>query len=335
MPAFNLQSAPPVIRDYLTYLQTVKGRSLATVLEYKRDLYAFFKFLKVHWNLVSENTPFNEITLDDLDIMLVRRVALSDVYSYLIYCNNERQNNARTRARKISAIRSFFNYLYNKVNLISLNPVSELDTPKAKKSLPKYLTLDESRRLLEAIDGTFKERDYCIITFFLNCGLRLAELCALNVTDIRNDGTMRVTGKGNKERVIYLNEACARAIGDYLKVRPIDGVKDKKALFISRQMNRISNKTVQYIVYETLKKIGLYGQGYSVHKLRHTAATLMYQHGQVDIRVLKDLLGHENLGTTEIYTHLSNKQLEQAAKSNPLADVRNKKPGAPPSKAKK
>ena len=322
MKNLDIQNTPLVIRDYLTYIQTVKGRSLATVTEYKRDLYSFFKYLKIYWNLIPDNTPLNEIELLDVDLPMINRITLSDVYSYLVYCNNERQNNARTRARKISAIRSFFNYLHNKVNLITFNPVAELDTPKAKKSLPKYLTLEQSRQLLDAVDGKFRERDYCIITLFLNCGLRLAELCSLNITDVRNDNTMRVVGKGNKERIVYLNDACLNSISDYLKIRPVDGVKDKKALFISRQMNRISNKTVQYIVYETLKKIGLYAQGYSVHKLRHTAATLMYQHGQVDIRVLKDLLGHENLGTTEIYTHLSNQQLEQAAKLNPLADVK-------------
>ena len=197
--------------------------------------------------------------------------------------------------------------------------------PKLEKSLPKYLTLEQSIELLNAVEGKYKERDYAILTIFLNCGLRLSELVGLNVTDIRNDNTMRVIGKGSKERVVYLNDACISAIKAYLAVRPTDNVKDKKALFLSSRLQRISPKTVQAMVYKYLEKIGLDSQGYSCHKLRHTAATLMYQHGNVDIRVLKDVLGHENLGTTQIYTHISDKQLEKAANSSPLAKIKPKK----------
>ena len=200
----------------------------------------------------------------------------------------------------------------------------DLETPKTKKSLPKYLTLEQSLELLNAVEGDNYYRDYCILTLFLNCGLRLSELVGLNFSDIRTDNTMRVLGKGNKERIIYLNDACINAINAYKEVRPVDGVKDKNALFISRNHNRMSPKTVQAMVYKYLEKIGLNAQGYSCHKLRHTAATLMYQTGDVDIRVLKDILGHENLGTTEIYTHLSSKQLKQAAESNPLGKVKPK-----------
>ena len=190
--------------------------------------------------------------------------------------------------------------------------------------MPKYLTLEQSIELLESVDGSHKERDYCIITLFLNCGLRLSELVGLNVSDIRRDNTARVLGKGNKERIIYLNDACIDAINAYLKVRPSDGLKDRNALFISNQMKRMSPVTVQKLVYKYLEKIGLDSQGYSCHKLRHTAATLMYQHGNVDIRVLKEILGHENLGTTEIYTHLNSEQMEKAANSNPLSKVKKK-----------
>ena len=218
-----------------------------------------------------------------------------------------------------------FSYLTNKKHILETNPLDELETPKQKKSLPKYLTLEQSFELLEAVDGKNKERDYCIITLFLNCGLRLSELVSLNVTDIRNDNTAKVTGKGNKERIIYLNDACISAINDYLKVRPNDGLKDRNALFISSHLKRMSPYTVQKLVYKYLEKIGLDSQGYSCHKLRHTAATLMYQHGNVDIRVLKEILGHENLGTTEIYTHLSSEQMKKAAKSTPLSKVKPKK----------
>ena len=194
--------------------------------------------------------------------------------------------------------------------------------PKKKSSLPKFLTLEQSIELLKNVDGPYKERDYCILTFFLNCGMRLSELVGININDIRSNNTLKVTGKGNKERIVYLNKACINALEKYLKVRPNSGLIDRNALFISKRKKRISPKTVQFIVYKYLSNIGLDGQGYSVHKLRHTAATLMYQYGNVDIRILKDILGHANLGTTEIYTHLSSKQIENAVSSNPLSNMK-------------
>ena len=212
--------------------------------------------------------------------------------------------------------------------LLKENPLKNLDRPPQKKKnpLPKYLTLEQSIELLNAVDGKFKERDYCILTFFLNCGMRLAELVSMDYTDIRSDNTAQIIGKGSKKRIIYLNDACMAAYKAYMAVRPVDGVKaaDKYALFLSSQNRRISREMVQKLVYKYLEKIGLDSQGYSVHKLRHTAATLMYQHGNVDIRVLKDVLGHENLSTTEIYTHLDSSQIERAAKSNPLSKVKRK-----------
>ena len=201
-----------------------------------------------------------------------------------------------------------------------------LESPKVKNALPKHLSLEDSLELLASVDGPNKERDYCILTLFLNCGMRLSELCELNLSDIRADGTMRLLGKGNKERIVYINDACDAAIKAYLAVRPNDAINfaDRNALFISRNKRRISNKTVQHIVKTYLEKAGLGGQGYSTHKLRHTAATLMYQHGNVDIRVLKDILGHSNLGTTQIYTHISDKQIKNAIDSNPLSNVKKK-----------
>ncbi|MBR3300638.1 MAG: tyrosine-type recombinase/integrase, partial [Clostridia bacterium] len=206
------------------------------------------------------------------------------------------------------------------------NPAEMLDSPKVKQSLPKHLTLEDSLNLLNCVDGPYKERDYCILTLFLNCGMRLSELCGINLSDIRSDGTLRLLGKGNKERIVYLNDACQNAIAAYMAVRPNDSISpsDKNALFISRNNKRISNKTVQYIVKKYLEKAGLGGQGLSTHKLRHTAATLMYQHGNVDIRVLKDILGHANLGTTQIYTHISDNQIKNAIDSNPLSNVKQK-----------
>jgi site-specific recombinase XerD len=242
---------------------------------------------------------------------------------FLVYCKDNHGNNERTRARKATTLRNFYKYLTVQKRLIDDNPLQELDSPKIKKTLPKYLTLDESLKLLSSVDGKYKERDYCILTLFLNCGMRLSELVSLNLSDIRSNNTIVVTGKGNKQRIVYLNDSCNAAIKDYLLVRPVDCVKDRDALFISRQLKRISPKTVQYLVKKYLSEIGL--DEMSVHKLRHTAATLMYQHGNVDIRILQDILGHENLGTTQIYTHISDEQMKQAALSNPLSSFGTKK----------
>lgn len=322
-----LWSAPPVLREFLTYNEAVKNKSDGTIDEYYLDLQTFFRYLKQIRGLVSPTLPFEEIPIEDVDIDLIRSVSISDLFAFMAYCRTERDNNPTTRARKTSCLRVFFKYLANQ-HLISVNPAEQLETPKLKKSLPKHLSLEQSRNLLEAVDGPFKERDYCILTFFLNCGIRLSELCGLNLSDIGSDHSMRVLGKGNKERIVYLNQACLDALNAYLPTRPVDGVlaADKNALFLSRLKRRISHKTVQHIVYTYLEKAGLGGQGLSTHKLRHTAATLMYQHGHVDIRVLKDILGHENLGTTQIYTHVSDEQVKNAIEANPLSQVKPPKP---------
>lgn len=314
--------APQVVKDYLYYMQTIKGKSQKTVDEYYIDLRTFFRFLKRRRKIVSDDIEFDDIKVDDVDINLIKTVSLNDAYEYMDYLMRERNNQNATRARKCSSLKGYFNYLYSKKHLIDDNPMAELEVPKKKKSLPKYLTLEQSIELLKSIDGPNKQRDYCIITLFLNCGLRVSEMAGLNYTDIRSDNTMRVVGKGNKERVVYLNKACIDAVNEYKKVRPVDDIKDKKAMFISRNHQRMSVKTIQAMVYKYLEKIGLNAQGYSCHKLRHTAATLMYQHGGVDVRVLKDVLGHENLGTTEIYTHLSSEQMKNASDSNPLSKVK-------------
>ena len=314
----------PILKEYLYYLQTIRQKSIKTVDEYYIDLRTFFRYLKRVRHLVGSDVDFDEIKIDDVDLELIKSVSLTDAYEYMNYLQRERNNQAAARSRKVSSLRGFFKYITNKKHYLSVNPIEELEVPKKKKSLPKYLTLEQSIELLNAVEGDYQERDYAILTLFLNCGLRVSEMAGLNYTDIRSDNTMRVLGKGNKERIVYLNDACLKAVQDYMKVRPVDGVKDKKALFISRNRNRMSVKTIQAMVYKYLEKIGLNAQGYSCHKLRHTAATLMYQHGGVDVRVLKEVLGHENLATTEIYTHLSSEQMKNAAEHNPLAHVNKK-----------
>ncbi len=320
-----IDEAPPVIRGFLGYLGTIKGKSPKTVEEYYLDLRTFFRYVKQARGLVPDGVEFSEISIADVTLDLIKTIDLTQVFEYMNFLSTERKNKAAARSRKVSSLRSFFNYLTNKTGQLQNNPVKELETPKLKKSLPKYLTLEKSLDLLSSVDGSNKVRDYCMLVLFLNCGIRLSELVGLDLDDINfSNSTMKITGKGNKERIVYLNDACTNAINNYLAVRPHDGVKDRNALFLSLRKNRISPKTVQYIVKKYLGKIDMGGKGYSVHKLRHTAATLMYQYGHVDIRVLKDILGHENLGTTEIYTHLSSEQMANAANSNPLANVKQK-----------
>lgn len=321
-----LATAPPIIRDFLTYSESIKGKSTLSVTEYYTDLRTFFRFLKLSRGLVSPSVPFEEIDILDMDIELIRTVTLSDLFEFSVYCKDERDNKASTRARKTSTLRIFFSYLTTQARLLDVNPADRFEMPKTKPALPKFLTLEESMELLSSVDGPNKERDYCIITLFLNCGMRLSELCNIKLSDIKDD-QLKILGKGNKERMVYLNDACIAAINDYLKVRPVDNIKPqyKGYLFISRVGNRISPKTVQHLIHINLEKIGLGDQGLSTHKLRHTAATLMYQHGDVDIRVLKDILGHSNLGTTQIYTHVSNDQARAAMAANPLANVNRSK----------
>lgn len=321
----EFHTLPQSVIEFLNYLSVVKSKSELTVLEYASDLRLFFRFMLVYRGIVAKDTEFKKIDISFIDLDFIKTVKISDAYAFLSYCRSERKNDSASIARKVSSLRAFFKYLCVKMKQIPENPMEELESPKLKKALPKYLSLEESIQLLESIDGRDKERDYAIITLFLNCGLRLSELCSLNYSDIKTDGTMTVTGKGNKERTIYLNEMCVNAVKEYMKVRPVDGVKDKHALFLSNRKSRISPKTVQHIVEKFIEKSGLGDRGYSTHKLRHTAATLMYQKGGVDVLVIKDILGHENLATTEIYTHIVDEQLKDAVSSNPLNKLKGKK----------
>lgn len=316
--------APPVLRDFLVYHETIQGHSRHTVDEYYLDLRNFFRFLKREKNLAPHDLPLESISIDDVDLNLVKNISLTDIYSYMNYLSRDRGLNNTSRARKVAAIRSFYKYLTNKAKLLDSNPVQDLDSPRLKKTLPKYLNLDESLELLESVDGKNASRDYCILTLFLNCGLRISELVGLNKTDVRGD-QLRVLGKGNKERILYLNDACQQAISDWMTERDTLTLVDQNALFVTLQnRRRISKAAVHKLVKKHLAAAGLDSTQYSSHKLRHTAATLMLQNG-VDVRTLQEVLGHDHLNTTQIYTHVDNDDLRTAARATPLSRVKNQK----------
>lgn len=335
--------APEILRDFLAYHETIKAHSPRTVDEYYLDLRNFFRYLKRVRDPSLQDKELDEISIQDVDLDFVKKVTLTDIYDYMTYLSRDRVRNsnsrdaeyglnAASRARKIATIRSFYHYLTNKVHLIDQNPVKDIDSPKLKKSLPKYLTLDESVQLLESVDGKNQERDYCILTLFLNCGLRISELVGLNLNDIQDDA-LRILGKGNKVRIVYLNEACKQALEQYLAVRrPITG-RDKNALFLSTRNERISRSGVHALVKKHLAEAGLDATQYSSHKLRHTAATLMLQNG-VDVKAVQEVLGHDHLNTTEIYTHIDNDALRVAAKANPLSHMKKSKKKADPTPEK-
>lgn len=320
------ENNPDYLNSFLDYSITILNKSPNSIKEYNYDLTTFLKFIKIHFNLTSEK-DFTKIAINDIPISIIKRITLDDIHSFISYLATELRSKSATRARKISTIRIFFKYLSAKAKLIEVNPAQNLETPKQDKRMPKYLTLDDSKRLLQVAgneDNRNSERDYAITTLFLNCGMRLSELVNISINDISfDDCKMTVIGKGNKERTIYLNNACMRSIAEYLAVRPNEGIKydSKNALFLSERRERISNRTVQVIIKKELQKAGLDTNKYSVHKLRHTAATLMYQYGNVDIRALQELLGHASISTTEIYTHVANQQVREAVEKNPLANL--------------
>ncbi len=320
---------PPIFQEFATYKTVIQGRSPSTVEDYLSDLSLFFRVYK--YLRTSRAVPLEDITLDGVDVPFLSQVTRSEVYAVFNYLVNERGNKVCARARKLSALKSFYKYLTVTEKLFDNNPVRDIETPKQSQKLPKYLTLDECILLLRAIaadgESTTRDRDFAMVTLFLNCGMRLSELVGIDTTDIDREMTaVRVTGKGSKERLIYFNDACRAALNSYLPVRAAMADRihpdDKTALFLSTRRNkRISQKTVQYIVYKYLDMAGLGHKKLSTHKLRHTAATLMYQSGNVDVRVLKDILGHEQLNTTQIYTHVSDASMQRAVESNPLAGL--------------
>ena len=325
----NLNSCPDYLREFLVYMETIKNRSPKTVDGYYIELRSFIRYLMLANGLVPKDTEYSEIDISGASFDLIKNATKLDAINFLAEFKSEHSNHEKARSRKVSAIRSFYKYLTVSSGKLQENPMLNLETPKLKKTLPKYLTLEQALELLTHIETNFTERDFCIITLFLNCGMRLSELCGINLSDI-HDNRLKLLGKGNKERVVYLNNSCLNAINSYLTVLN-SGTKikraDKDALFLNRSGKRIGARSVELIVEKCLKQAGLDGMGISPHKLRHTAATLLYQDAGVDIRVLKELLGHESLSTTEIYTHVSNKQIEDASKKSPLGSIKPPKPG--------
>ena len=321
----EIKNLPQSIVDFLNYLETIKGKSPNTIKGYEIDLSMFFKVLKIYKGLVTDpSLEFHEIDIKDIDNTFIRNIKLTDIYAFLSFAEKQRNNGNYARARKVAALKSYFKFLQGKAKIIEDNPTLDLESPKINKRHPIYLTLDESLNLLSSLDEKSKNyyRDYCILTLFLNCGMRLSELCGIKIDKIKGD-TLTIIGKGNKERTVYLNDACIKAINNYLKVR--DDSKclpgDKEYLLLSSRFKPINKRTVELLVKKHISNSGLTDEKYTPHKLRHTAATLMYKHGNVDIRSLQSILGHENISTTQIYTHVDEEILRDAVNSNPLSKV--------------
>ena len=321
---------PNILRDFLTYHETIKGQSQKTISEYYLDLRMFLRFLKLMRHDMPVHTPLEDIPIKDVDLAFLGSVTTSEVFDFLSYLASDRPLNpdspapdygvsASTRARKLSAIKSFYKYLTVRTKQLQENPVAELEYPKLRKSLPKYLTLEQSAALLQSVSGQNQVRDYAILMLFLNCGIRRSELVGLNITDVYED-RIRVVGKGNKERFVYFGTPCRKAIDAYMVERKEKFLTDNRALFGSRNGNRISVTAVHRLVEKALKQAGLDSTQFSAHKLRHTAATMMLS-GGVDVKTVQEVLGHENLNTTQIYTHIENTELKIAAAANPLSKL--------------
>lgn len=321
---------PQVLREFLVYHETIKGQSPLTISEYYLDLRLFLRFIKLMRNDMPINTDLETISIKDVDLNFIRSVDTSDIFDFLSYLANDRPLNPETpmtdhgisatsRARKLSAIKSFYKYLTVRTKQLSENPVADMEYPKLRKSLPKYLTMEQSAALLQAVSGANEKRDYAILMLFLNCGIRRSELVGLNLTDVYED-RIRVVGKGNKERFVYFGTACRKAIDAYMAERAEKTLSDNRALFGSRDGNRISVTAVHRLVKKALLQAGLDSMQFSAHKLRHTAATMMLS-GGVDVKTVQEVLGHENLNTTQIYTHIENTELKIAAEANPLSKL--------------
>lgn len=324
MKNYNNDKNPEFLNEYLIHIKIIQMLSERTIHEYYFDVRLFLKYIyNIFYN---KEEKITDIDISQMSINDLKKITVSEIYGFIFYTADERNNSDKARYRKLSSLRSFFKYLTKVAHIIEKDPTKDLDVPVPKASLPKYLSLNESLRLLSVSNENDSLRNFCIITLFLNCGMRLSELVGINIKDVNfYENKLKVLGKGNKERIVYLNNACIDALKKYLEIRlNIPKAKDEPALFISNQNHRISKRRVQQIVEEALQKSGLDGKGITTHKLRHTAATLMYQYGDADVLTLKKLLGHASVSTTEIYTHLSDESVRNAVESNPLSDFNNK-----------
>ena len=324
------QDCPQILREFLTYHETIKGQSQLTISEYYLDLRMFLRFIKLMREDMPISTRLDDISIKDVSLDFIRQITTADIFDFLSYLANDRTANPdsavpeygispASRARKLSSLKSFYKYLTVRTKLLSDNPVADMEYPKLRKSLPKYLTLSQSAALLQAVSGPNQKRDYAILMLFLNCGIRRSELVSLNISDVYED-RIRVIGKGNKERIVYFGASCRRAIDEYLFERNKKVLSDNRALFGSRDNNRISVSAVHRLVKKNLLAAGLDATNFSAHKLRHTAATMMLS-GGVDVKTVQEVLGHENLNTTQIYTHIESTELKIAAEANPISKL--------------
>ena len=322
MKNLNNNSNPEFLNEYLIHIKIVQLLAQRTIEEYYTDIRLFLRY--IHESNLNTGKDIEDIDISDMTVDELRKISVSDIYNFIFYTSDERQNKDRARYRKISSLRNFFRYLEKVAHIIKENPTKDLDVPVPRTSLPKFLSLNESMRLLEAADTADSKRDYCIITLFLNCGMRLSELVGINISDIDfYENRLKVLGKRSKERMVYLNDACVDALQKYLAIRRNNPkATDEPALFISNQNRRISKRRVQQIVEDMIQKAELGGKGITTHKLRHTAATLMYQYGDADVLTLRELLGHASISTTEIYTHLNDENVRNAIESNPLSKIK-------------
>jgi integrase/recombinase XerD len=295
------------VTDFLDYCRTIKGLSDESISGYYNDLKMFFDYIK-------------QLKKKNITDRLIKNIELQDLHKFMTYLEKDCGNNARTRCRKVSTLKSYFEYLQNVTKLIISNPSYSLRKPKVPKTKPVAMSIQECEKLLNSLDkdSYFYYRDRCILMIFLQCGLRLSELINIKVSDVQNI-RMIINGKGNKERDAFLSESCIKSIDDYLEVRNDEEVseEDKEYLFLSREKNKISKRAVQSLVKKHMEDAGLDTNKYHTHSTRHTFATIAYDQG-ADIIKLSELLGHSNVNTSKIYITLKEEELREITNKNPL-----------------
>ena len=320
------KNSPKFLNNFLKYKRFIEFEAKTTTDQLYFALRTFLRYIKLY---LYDNDKLETITRDEFQIIDVSNVTIKDLKKinsfelekYLKFLSDKLKNDNKTRNRKLASCKRLFEYLYVN-NLINYNPTKSMTSVRTEKRLPKYLNLDESKKLLSVTinsNQVNKIRNYAITCIFLNCSIRLSELTGINLSDIKIDKTektIRIHGKGNKERLLYLNAAVCEAIKAYIEVRPKLGkeFKDYNALFLSSQKKRISNRTVEQIIKDNLSKAlnkDLDVKEYKTHTLRHTGASLLYNENNVDIFILKRILGHKSLDSTQIYTHVSNKKMKE------------------------